>query len=726
LLLPLENQLPTGRAFDKRFLILQKDGTFLINPDEESSLKQFLNGRVSYLRSPPEQNVIYEGKMLEDSPDIPQFRLIATGMKGVQEEGYNKAFKLDTSGEKNTIYTNSRQAALFVFPDQTWGPEGLKKYTEARGKTFVLGKELVSKTQTVKELSKLSVKYAAAIETILNNPKKNIYLYSSVVNGSGAKLFCKILELYGYAPCTGKEAVKGKRYILLTGDTPRIDRLVKYYNADKNVFGEYCQIVVGSKKISEGFTFKNIQIEIIFTFHWNYTETAQALKRGIRYMSQAALQRALKVKSVPVLIKQFASVPSEGLAKSIDFLMVSFSKRKDISIRRMDRVIAESAFDCPLFYDRNLGEVVNSRECDYQSCEYKCDTSSLNRTQDDISTFELYYSNFEELLPRIFQLFQSHDSLTFTVLEEIISPSNNIQLLKALAYIIENNIVIRNRYKLQCFLREENNKYFLVDAAVIPFEEKGLFEKYGRYVRTPLLTKRKTLDQIARDLEIQKSKVLLDEIIHNPPATSKEFEVATKQLPARVLDMFIQAAVERVLENRRSKLVDFTLTIYEEVIYFPRRGEYAAIYEGSAGTKCARYQKGKYSWVSCKAHIPIRKERRQAINVPEEEEKLVIPEGVRYVGVTQEEKFCIQDLSKTEQKDKRRRTTGAVCVEAGWSKMQLIELIKELGLKENGDDNPKYWTSKTKAVICSKIRSYLEERGLVRKGKCGTSRKQKN
>ncbi len=65
------------------------------------------------------------------------------------------------------------------------------------------------------------------------------------------------------------------------------------------------------------------------------------------------------------------------------------------------------------------------------------------------------------------------------------------------------------------------------------------------------------------------------------------------------------------------------------------------------------------------------------------------------------------------------RTTGAVCVEAGWSKPRLLELVKELDIKGQN------WPKKTKVQICDLIRMDLRNKGLLRRGKCGTSRKVK-
>ena len=61
-----------------------------------------------------------------------------TPLQNFQLEKYTEAYTLDRSGGSNTkgkgIYSNSRQAALFVFPDGSYGVKGFSKYVVTRNK----------------------------------------------------------------------------------------------------------------------------------------------------------------------------------------------------------------------------------------------------------------------------------------------------------------------------------------------------------------------------------------------------------------------------------------------------------------------------------------------------------------------------------------------------------------------------------------------------------------
>jgi isocitrate/isopropylmalate dehydrogenase len=63
---------------------------------------------------------------------------------------------------------------------------------------------------------------------------------------------------------------------------------------------------------------------------------------------------------------------------SIDYLMYEISEIKDLKIKQIERVCKETAVDCALNKRRNLLAIDkdNTRECEYQSCNYVCDNVS--------------------------------------------------------------------------------------------------------------------------------------------------------------------------------------------------------------------------------------------------------------------------------------------------------------------------------------------------------------
>ena len=62
------------------------------------------------------------------------------------------------------------------------------------------------------------------------------------------------------------------------------------------MYGEYINVLIGSKIVSEAYSFLNVQEEHILTPHWNYAETDQAIARGYRYRSHLDLINAEIIK----------------------------------------------------------------------------------------------------------------------------------------------------------------------------------------------------------------------------------------------------------------------------------------------------------------------------------------------------------------------------------------------------------------------------------------------
>ena len=282
---------------------------------------------------------------------------------------------------------------------------------------------------------------------------------------SGIILFSLLLKLYGYARLTKHsnkiELTDRKRYILLTGNSGKkeIKGLINELNKPSNKNGQKIRIVLGSNIVSEGFTFKNVQTVVIQTPHWNYSKLTQAIARSYRAGSHKDLEDD---KDLKVQIYQQAAIPSGGIKDSIDCKMYKYSEDKDMEIKKMERVVKESAFDCALNYDRNISvsSQDKSRECDYTDCRYKCDEILSDKTgrpldpkQIDNNTFNLFYSKKEvkNTEKEIIDLFRTEFKLKYGDIKNKIKNKNDFVLLKALENLINNNLEIYSKYGTKCF-----------------------------------------------------------------------------------------------------------------------------------------------------------------------------------------------------------------------------------------------------------------------------------
>lgn len=346
LILPLDNQFPTDKDFTKNYF--NDNGT--IKPNMVQSMASKTKGRISYLKAmTSEVKKVFEGRKVGD---LEHFIVYPGTMSDFQTQAYTEAYERDKSDR--SIFINSRQASLFVFPNGSYGTDGFNKYiVKRRGDTrgagrptiaqhkkqeasYTLSNELVRAiNKNLSNLKRFSNKFAETIRIILDEPRMKVLVYCEYVNGSGCILFAKILDQFGFTQARGDERSKGLRYALLTHQTTSqksVQQIINRFNKDDNADGEFISVIIGSKIISEGFTFKNIRKEFIFTPHWNYSETAQVIARGWRLGSHNTLivrgDQDIKVK-----IYQLVSIPADGAAPSIDLDMYETSEKKDMAMK---------------------------------------------------------------------------------------------------------------------------------------------------------------------------------------------------------------------------------------------------------------------------------------------------------------------------------------------------------------------------------------------------------
>lgn len=618
LLLPLSNQFPTEEEFMVEYMYEDK-GTFLMKEEKIPDFKSKMKGLVSFLRestsSVPKE---YLGE--SNFGNLKHFIVEPNQMSKFQTKGYKKAYDKDKSGKKG-VYINVREASLFVYPDGSYGREGFKKYIIEKKtslddgsvvSSFVMKEELKKELQgdtneeILEKIKKYSSTYYRVIQEILKT-KGNCFVYSSLAQGSGGILFSLLLNLFGFKKANGSEKKEGLRYAILTqktASTSDIRKIIDRFNKRDNIHGDIIKVIIGSKTVSEGFSLKNVIFEAINTPHWNYSEIAQALARGIRLGSHNDLKDPL------VKILQPVAIPRDDIP-SIDLQMYQISEDKDIAIRRVLRLLMELAFDCGLNYLRNhVKGKKGSRECDYLTCNYTCDglnmeevINGLDEKDLDFSTYQLYYANPKIPLIRrkIEQLFRENkqidlDSIirnlkdkfteeeirnSLILLEEeskseefdyktfleIYSRSSVKQIMNGIEELFRDNFKLefssiveqfpdKTKFEILLALRELiNNSAVLTDKYGLPCylrEEKNVYFLVSNigikpdyftefYTKYPSISVPRTFEEIMSQL----FSLSLPKIIKNLCRTDDEktFTKLIKSLPTNIQEMFIEASI---------------------------------------------------------------------------------------------------------------------------------------------------------------------------------------
>jgi superfamily II DNA or RNA helicase len=428
-------------------------------------------------------------------------------------------------------------------------------------------------------------KYSTKFSSILNTIKKSsglIFIYSYFIE-QGALPLALILEQNGYTrECTegeeqlldytanklkkggkkkeicylcSKEAsdknhidekspnyhiFKRAKYILFFGEPKEIIKIKKQdavnkFCTKKNKYGEDIKIFIGTKTVSEGLDFKRIRQIHILDPWYNLSRNEQIIGRGIRNYSH----KLLLPEERNVEIYQYASILSNNSKyndrESVDLKNYRLAENKDIIIKKITRIMKESAVDCVLFKNTNViqsnqkvkqitssNQIINipindkpfSPMCDYQeNCNYICNWEPNPRKKYPINTdtYNLRFSanDIAKIKKDIKYMFRENIVYHLNTIEEnIINKYNNIDKLfiyTALEELVDNK----------------------TEAVYDKFSRKGYIIYRGDYyIFQPFDLDRDELPMIYRmyPSDVKPTKVNLDTVEINYNNTKKENE----------------------------------------------------------------------------------------------------------------------------------------------------------------------------------------------------------
>jgi len=696
LLLPMSQQLPLFDKFLSEYMIKEGKDLYRLKVDKIPILKKLIKGRVSYLSGGVAENVtkLFIGKKMGE---LNQFIVEPDYMSQFQSQIYMEALKKDIE-ENNAWYNNARQAALMVFPDKTYGSEGFKKNIIKKGEkshTYSLSSELENflradnDEERLEKLGKLSSKYAASIRNILKCRKhgKTCFVYNEFVEGSGSIVYSLILRLFGFIQGSGNEKINDsyERYALISGKTSTqksLKKLINRVNMDDNMNGNIIRVIIGSKIISEGFTLKNIGSEDILTSHWNYSETDQVISRGYRINAHKALIES-GITNPVVEIHQRVSIPLNNKT-SVDLILYELSENKDVSMKRLERIIKEAAVDCSINYRKNKAKDLDGmRECEYQSCDYTCDgvdksmviQGKVPANMIDYSTYNLYYSDKKvlEIKNNIKSLFKTNFKLSFQYLFSQVK-SKPYELLEALRQIINNSEIIMNKYGIVCYLKETDNIYYLVSS----LSTKG---KLGSdyYTRYPNLRVPNKFEDLLLPLYDTYMSIKIKEIEN--ATTEDSLLKYMSEFTLDIQEKLLEAAILAKKLGIASTLRDLILSIFSN--YYTKLEDNTwllwLLYERDNNIKCLKPLDTSWdSWEICnnEEYENIILERK-LVKVKDMEKN---PYGFYGQINKLTSDFCIRDVRPEKLSEKKHKTTsGRKC--NTWTKADIIEIVTHIGSK---------------------------------------------
>ena len=492
--------------------------------------------------------------------------------------GQKKLFDGANNDSTSSFYYHSRQASLFIFPESdgnyTYGKAGFQKYVKrSKSGNFSLSSEIISalsgntNEEKLEKLQKYSPKYAEVIKKLLEayDNKKCSFVYCNSVTGSGLILFSLLLKIFGFSSASGNEKTKAKRFAFFMTSGADFSNLKDKFNKYENRYGEYISVVLGSRSISEGYSFKNILEEHIITPHYNYAEIDQSIARGFRFKSHIHLVQDCKKKlndlgynydldnledinqviddckteniEFPELkIFQYVAVSSDKKTPSVDIEFYKISEIKDVNIKKIERIMKEAAIDCSINKERNLLSGYDDlRECEYMECQYECDDikQNFNPVVDDTTNFIYHFKNsqnYNDIKNKILDIFRITFKIDFDILKQLFPSIKKNYLLQILYDLIVDKERILNKYNIQCYLKEHNNIFFLTD----DFSDNDVLVEF--YTKNPNVIEYDAFDKYFEKLTMENAPSLIDSLF--------KLDVKHKRFKKRILGILKKIDME--------------------------------------------------------------------------------------------------------------------------------------------------------------------------------------
>ena len=556
LILPETKQLPTGRAFNKHFF--DKQGQ-IINYDE---LIDAFRGKISYLRS---METSSDKKEIGVSAPWFEHLVVYPDVMSKEQASLVKSISNVNNSKKELegFLLGARSASNIIIPKDGEFIYGIQIYDYLKKNRKIL-------EEVVDNLSVYSAKIKKIVDLVEDNPNELVYIYTGGFVQDGALTLGLIFSKLGYKwvknPQLPQKYNDHKSFAVLSSheesinsDT-QITEFVKNFNNPNNKYGDKCRIIIGSEKISVGYSFFNIRQVHVLSPYWNMSENDQAIARALRLGGHRALpkdERVVKIyRHISVErgdVKLSTPKVSVSKNKTPDIHVYKIAEKKDLENSQIYRLIKEISYDCALTYKRNVLEQDKngSRECNYRDCNYTCHgfpeeyivkegkVWDYNIPYNNIikSNYRLFYSKDEinKIIAFLKNTFRTYSSLTYEQLLELTAEYDKVLVLDALNIIISEKIILNNGYGFKCYLKEKNNIYFLDNDL-----SSNVYYVNSEYTRNPFITSSSTLEEVNEYVFLIEDRPLIDRFFSNPNTVDWEvLSYKTKILIAEVVFTYL-------------------------------------------------------------------------------------------------------------------------------------------------------------------------------------------
>lgn len=473
-----------------------------------------------------------------------------------------------------------------------------RRYVTSKGDSYTATEEFKPWLTQIDYIRNLSCKYAEICRLVRDEPG-NAFVYNELIDGSGIAVLSLCLEGLGFVRYNesssmflgvGGETVKPVcavgaetrgnrrvrpdilsrqqggplRYALLTGETSdaKFASMMEAMNSYENRHGDYIKVLISSRVGRDGINVNNVlQIHLIGS-EWNQSGIYQAMSRGIRATSHDDLLNEGNEKIV-VNVYEHAAVASDN--SSIDLYMYRTAEYKDRGIKRIMRIMKQSAIGCQIHYNRNVrpGDKDGSAACDYDECKYQCVDPAPD--SEDYTTYDVLYSgeSVNNAMEDIINIYRQRNSLTLADIEYLIPQYRRKFIIMALEFLISNKVPLIDRFGYTTYLREDKASFYL--DREYPTDSKASYPM-AYYSQGVIGIEQKSLSNIVVEMEAGEHLDIMARLeLMNPE--EPEFENILANMSIEGQATILEAVLQRYAGGEQSPFIDAIIDKYRQMIF---------------------------------------------------------------------------------------------------------------------------------------------------------------
>ena len=382
------------------------------------------------------------------------------------------------------MYVTTQQYCNIALPKHS---TEINKTSEDKKKSLSLFKDrLISQkftniSETLEYVKQFSTKFANIIELSLNTPGP-VFIFSNWLT-YGVEPLSIILEACGLGKF-GSDKTDKLKYFIWSSETKAkdkdgtlINRARNTFNSLQNADGSLLKIILGTRSVMEGVSFKNVKQVHITDPWWNESRIEQILARASRYCSHSSLPTEEQYVDI---YRHYSVLPSDGSDPDVAAMLLEV--KGSSNFWGLDSLSIEQRM---LTTSLKKNSINKDLEIILKNCSIDAEINkngNLIRLEEHISPvtggmYQIFYKNPSNL--RMYIRDGIPETVTFAQIysREFTYPTEDLMLTFVEAGPDENGILKPYDDDPEIIDEDAINKDLIIRENVVPWDSDVVFEE---------------------------------------------------------------------------------------------------------------------------------------------------------------------------------------------------------------------------------------------------------